>query len=282
VRYWAAIATLVVTAYAAGPDPKFDVASIKPTAPGGVQQYCGPPMGAQPGPLQYVLVDCTVRDLVSRSWSLRKFEFVVPADPAWISTAHYDINAKSAASVNPMLHDKMLQPLLESRFRLKWHREKRELPVYFLTAAKGGVKLSPTRAGTCIPWDRKAPPPGPAPGKPPTCDYILFPGTPDRLGLGMEGIGVPMSSLAAHLTDLLGRPVIDNTGFTGIFDIHLKFARDSSLAFDGLPEQPGQTAETAGWPSIFTAIRSLGLSIAAGKGPVDVFVIDSVQRPSEN
>ena len=260
----------------------FDVAVIKPTPPGTVQQYCGPPFGAQPAPLQYVLLSCTVRELVGRSWSLRKFEFSVPADPAWISAAHYDITAKSAAPVNPMQHDKMLQPLLEDRFKLKWHREKREQPVYFLTAAKGGVKLSATTAGTCIPWDRKAPPPLPAPGKPPTCDYVMMPQTPDRLGLGIEGIGVPMSSLASHLTDLLGRPVIDNTGFTGIFDLHLKFARDSSLAFGGLPDQPGQQAETAGWPNIFTAIRKLGLNIVAGKGPVDVFVIDSAQRPSEN
>ena len=181
-----------------------------------------------------------------------------------------------------MQHDKMLQPLLEDRFKLKWHREKRELPVYYLAVAKGGVKLGPTKAGTCIPWDRKAPPPPPMPGKPSTCDYILMPQTPDRLGLGMEGIGVPMSSLASHLTDLLGRPVIDNAGFTGIFDIHLKFARDSSLAFGGLPDQPGQPAETGGWPSVFTALRSLGLNITPGKGSVDVFVIDSVQRPSEN
>jgi uncharacterized protein (TIGR03435 family) len=281
MKYLTAIVTLAI-AYAAGPDPKFDVAVIKPTAPDGAQHSCGPPFGAQPGPLQYVLLDCTVRELVGRSWSLRKFEFFVAAEPAWISSAHYDITAKSAAPVNPMQHDKMLQPLLEERFHLKWHREKRQLPVYFLTAAKGGVKLTATAAGSCIPWDRKSPPPFPMPGKPPTCDYILMPGTPDRLGLGMEGTGVPMSSFASHLTDLLGRPVIDNTGFAGIFDIHIKFARDSSLAFGGVPDQPGQAAETSGLPNIFTAIRALGLNIVAGKGPVDVFVIDSVQRPSEN
>ena len=87
MRYLTTIATLMITAYAMGADPKFDVAVIKPTAPGGVQQYCGPPFGAQPGPLQYVLINCTVRELVGRSWSLRKFEFIVPADPAWISTS---------------------------------------------------------------------------------------------------------------------------------------------------------------------------------------------------
>jgi uncharacterized protein (TIGR03435 family) len=91
-----------------------------------------------------------------------------------------------------------------------------------------------------------------------------------------------MSSLASHLAALLGRPVVDNTGFTAIFDIHLKFARDSSLAFGGLPDQAGQSADTSDHPNIFTAIRSLGLNITPGKGPVDVFVIDSVQKPTEN
>ena len=91
-----------------------------------------------------------------------------------------------------------------------------------------------------------------------------------------------MSSLASHLAALLGRPVVDNTGFTSIFDIHLKFARDSSLAFGGRPDEPGQSADPSGRPNIFTAIRSLGINITPGKGPVDVFIVDSVQRPLEN
>jgi uncharacterized protein (TIGR03435 family) len=258
---------------------QFEVAAIRPTPSGATQQFCGPPFGSQPSTTQYVLLSCTVRALVGRAWDLRKFEFPVPANPAWISSARYDITAKSAAPVNPMQHERMLRSLLEDRFRLKWHREKRDQPIYFLTMAKSGLKLKPTVPDTCVPWDRKAPPPFPMPGKPPTCDYILHPQTPDGLGMGMEGIGVPMSSLASQLTDLLGRPVIDNTGFSGIFDIHLTFARDSSLAYGSLPDEPGQAH---GEPNIFTAIRSIGLNIVSGKGPVDVFIIDSVQRPSEN
>lgn len=100
--------------------------------------------------------------------------------------------------------------------------------------------------------------------------------------MGIEGIGVRISSLASRLSSLLGRPVIDNTGLNAIYDIHLKFARDSSLAFGGRPEIAGQSPDPNGLPNIFTAIRSLGLNIATGKGPVEVFIVDSVQKPTEN
>jgi uncharacterized protein (TIGR03435 family) len=262
---------------------KFEVAAIKPSAPGiSPNVGCGPPFGSQLSPLQVALLNCTVHDLVGRAWSLRKYELSVPAEPAWISTARYDILAKSASPVLPSDHTRMLQLLLEDRFKLKWHREKKQLPVYYLTAAKGGLKLSATKPGSCTAWDHKGPPPPPYPGKPPTCDYILMPATPDRLGWGLDGTGVLVAAFASRLTDILGRPVVDQSAFTGMFDLHIKFASDSSLTLGGPMGQPDQANELSGLPNIFTAIRSLGLNIESGKGPVDVFVIDSVQRPSEN
>lgn len=286
----------VLYAQSADKPPKFEVASVKPSAPGGspnggppgapIYPGCAPPFNSPISSLQYVVRNCTVRDLVGHAFNPPKWAFVFPSVPAWLSSEHYDVVAKSAGPVNPSEHWRMLQSLLEDRFKLKWHREMRDQPVYYLSigkgGGKGGLKLPATKPGTCTPWDKKGPPPPPYPDKPPTCDYILFPGTPDRLGLGMDGTGVPMVSLALHLSGLLGRPVIDKTGLTGIFDVHIKFARDSALAFGGLPDQPGQAPDPSGLPNIFTAIRSLGLNIESGKGPVDVLVIDSAQRPSEN
>lgn len=251
MKYFAAIGALVFTAYAAGPAGRFEVASIKPSAPGGR----GCILNSTFSNLQIRPADCPVKTLITAAWSLAPWELDITKAPAWISSDHFDINAKAPSPTSARGLTNMLGPLLEDRFRLKRHREKRQLPVYFLTAAKSGVKLSATKAGGCTPYG---------------------------LGLGMEGRGVPMASLVSHLTALLGRPVIDNTGFTGIFDLHLKFARDSSLAFGGLPDRGGQPAETGGWPNIFTAIRNVGLNITPDKGPVDVFVIDSVQKPTDN
>lgn len=275
MKYLAAVAMILFTAYAAAPPDKFEVASIKPSAPGARGCILNSTFSNQ----QIRPTGCPVKTLITAAWSLAPWELDLANAPAWISSDHFDISAKSAKPSSARGLTTMLGPLLEDRFKLKWHREKKQQPVYYLTAAKSGVKLTATKPGTCKPFDHNAPPPPPIPGNPTSCDYILMPGTPDGQGLGIEGIGVPMSSLASHLSSLLGRPVVDNTGFTAIFDIHLKFARDSSLAFGALPA--GQT-ETANWPNIFTAIRSLGMNITPGKGPVDVFVIDSVQRPTEN
>jgi uncharacterized protein (TIGR03435 family) len=276
-------AILIATAlYAqtAGKPPKFEVASIKPSAPGG--QGCAPPFNSPISSLQYVVRNCTVRDLVGHAFNPPKWAFVFPPQPAWLSSDRYDVIAKSAGPVNPSEHWRMLQSLLEDRFKLKWHREMRDQPVYFLSMGKGALKLPATKPGTCTAWDKKGPPPPPNPDKPPTCDYILMPGTPDGLGMGMDGTGVTMASLAGYLSGLLGRPVIDKTGNAGIFDVHFKFARDSALAFGGLPDQAGQAPDPSGLPNIFTAIRRLGLNIESGKAPVDVLVVDSAQKPSEN
>lgn len=271
------VATLACSTLCAQP-AHFEVASIKPSAPGGHGCILNSTFSSQ----QIRPTDCPVKTLITAAWSLAPWELDLATAPAWISSERYDISAKSAKPTSARGLTSMLGPLLEDRFRLQWRREKRQLPVYYLTVAKSGVKLMPTKPGTCVPFDHNSPPPPPIPGYPTSCDYILFPGTPHGLGLGIEGIGVPMSSLASRLSPLLGRPVVDNTGFTGIFDIHMKFARDSSLAFGGRPEIAGQPPDPNGLPNIFTAIRSLGLNIAAGKGPVEVFVVDSVQKPTEN
>jgi uncharacterized protein (TIGR03435 family) len=77
----------------------------------------------------------------------------------------------------------------------------------------------------------------------------------------MEGTGIRIAAVTDNLKSLPGRPVIDNTGLTGTFDIHVKFARNG-LAFDGIPDQPGQAVtDLSALPGIFTVIRSLGLDI---------------------
>jgi uncharacterized protein (TIGR03435 family) len=194
-----------------------------------------------------------------------------------MSSLRYDITAKSPSPVSPVDQQRMIGPLLEDRFRLKWHRETREAPVYFLDAAKGGVKLPVTVPGTCAAWpDHRYPPPPPMPNRQLTCDYPLMPVMTDGRGMGIDGTGVTMASLANRLAGLLGRNVIDRTGFTGAFDLHLRFARESAVQLEADGPAP------SGYPSLFTAVRALGLQIVSGKAPIDVLAVDSAQPPSEN
>lgn len=100
------------------------------------------------------------------------------------------------------------------------------------------------------------------------------------MGRGLiDVVGVTMPRLIFILSDTLGRAVVDKTGFTGTFDAHLEFTPD-----EGTGNVPGQaaTVDLPG-PSIFTALQEqLGLRLEPAKGPVEVLVIDHVERPSEN
>jgi uncharacterized protein (TIGR03435 family) len=90
---------------------------------------------------------CTVRDLVMRAWNVRGYELRLPGNQPWISSARFDVTAKSASPVSPIELGQMLGPLLEDRFRLKWHREKQEAPVYFLESGSRGRSPGPAPHG---------------------------------------------------------------------------------------------------------------------------------------
>jgi uncharacterized protein (TIGR03435 family) len=164
----------------------------------------------------------------------------------------------------------MLQSLLEDRFQLRLHRETKELPVYALTVAKGGLKLA---EASCTNYDFNNPPPRPSPGqKPPDyCGNLSAGGSGPKQTVNAFGIG--MTDFIGLLSDYTERVIIDRTGFTAKFNAHFEFASDRAL---------GQQDDNLG-PSLFTAIEEqLGLKLESTKAPVEVLVIDHVERPSEN
>jgi uncharacterized protein (TIGR03435 family) len=174
----------------------------------------------------------------------------------------------------------MVQSLLEDRLQLKIHRETRELPVYELLVAKGGSKMSLSAD--------QSPEKPPEPGSPP----LSMPqrGAPAPRGMmkmgrgSLETNGVPISNFIMGLSQQLGRPVIDKTGLKGFYDIKLQWSPElgQGLFAPGSAE-PAPPPSDASGPSIFTAIQEqLGLRLESAKGPVDVLVIDSVQKPTEN
>jgi uncharacterized protein (TIGR03435 family) len=160
----------------------------------------------------------------------------------------------------------MLQSLLEERFKLMAHRETRNLPIYVLQPAKSGLKLPPPKEGSCV---------GQRCGTP--AISITTQGT------RIFGSQISMAAFARMLSVAFARPVIDKTGFTGTFDADVSFLPDQATSglpniVPGLLPLPDPNAVT-----IFTALQEqLGLKLDSNKGPVEVLVIDSAQRPSVN
>ncbi len=220
-----------------------------------------------------------LRVLMLAAYHVQDFQIV--GGPEWVKWDAYAVDARASGNPGHAQMMLMLQSLLEDRFQLRVHRESRAMPVYALVPARGGLKLPPPRDGSCV--EEEPPPPGPGdPAPPPRCggmDVLAEAG-----GWHMRGGKVPMTEFVRKLSEILGRAVTDQTGFSGVFDVNLEFRRDDTTDFAtraGLAPPGAIPAETAS-PSIFSAVRQLGLRLESTKGPVEVLVIDRVERPSAN
>lgn len=206
-----------------------------------------------------------LRLLMMNAWGVRDFQ--ISGGPGWIDTDRFDISATSVG--NPPVAEvtgPMLQNLLEERFSLKVHREKKELPVFVLTVARKGLNLRESSPGACTED---------------TCGEIVL--SMSQEGARIRGEKAGMEKLALTLSTILRQPVVDRTGFTGKFDIDLAVSTDDLAGPFVLGGVAFQVPADPSASSIFTALpRELGLRLEPGKGPVEVIVIDHVERPSAN
>jgi uncharacterized protein (TIGR03435 family) len=201
----------------------------------------------------------------------------IKGGPAWVHSELYEINARAEGAPSmEMMQGPMLQALFEDRFHLKIHRENPEGPVYALTLAKGSSKLKPFKEGSCSQMPLTRPVPAPPPGQR-FCNMLI-----SFRGPTVEAGGSTLTEFSKLLNLILDRPVIDKTGVAGRFDIHLEFAPDQVIP--GLPPPlPNAPATDPAGPTIFTAIQEqLGLKLEPARGPVEILVIDSIERPSGN
>jgi uncharacterized protein (TIGR03435 family) len=186
--------------------------------------------------------------------------------PEWARHERYDVTAKvSDADIaafgkisDPVQQAPMLQKVLVDRFHLKFHYEMKELPVYMLVIGKSGILMTEIQ-----------PEIGP---------NGMKDGGRRQLGRGLiRSIGQPMKPLVNQLTMELRRVVVDRTGLKGYYNFTLRWTPD-----DGTPPA-GDTSEDTSAPSIFTAVQEqLGLKLESTRAPVQVLVIDNLERPSEN
>ena len=199
--------------------------------------------------------------------------FAAPGNPRFtggngvIDAGRYDIEAKAAEAKAAQEQIRlMLQALLADRFKLAVHCETKEVPIYALTPGKGETKLAEPKGGSCVQFDPASPPKARAPG--------------------LRGGKISMEQFVEGLSNILGRPVIDKTGYTGTFDAALESSQegvDMASLLPGVPFTVGKPPDDDSRPSIFTALQDqLGLILESQKGPAALLVIDHAEKASEN
>ena len=245
--------------------PAFEVASIKPAKP----QPAGMiriGMGGDPGRINYSNV--SLRDCIRTAYRVKDHQI---SGPDWLGSERFDIVATLPPNTPREQIPLMLQGLLAERFKLTFHRETKELPVYALVVGKNGPKLKEAEATS---GDR---------------------GNMKMMGGHMEAQKFAMGGLADYLSRMVARPVLDMTELKGSYDFTLDFSMEDMQRMlpagvavpmerlGGGPEGREPSEGTPG-PSIFTALQEqLVLKLESRKGPVEILVIDRVEKvPTEN
>ncbi len=272
--------------HATGPMPSYEVATIKrpdestEQGRGFIAGVIGPPGDG----------GATIRRYIQAAYGIPNgsAETRVVGGPAWIDSDAYIIQGKVPDEIRDAMQKMtpadrlnetrmMQQMLLQERFKLKVHFETRELPVFELVAAKGGLKI------------KEVPPPPPGPLPPRRAGEPLPPGMDmTRFGNGhveMTAMATTMPAFInriANEADVAGRPIVDKTGFTGNFDV-VGMTWTSSRMAATLFGFGGTASPDPGGASLFTALEeTLGMKLVPGKAQVEVVVIDSIERPSPN
>lgn len=227
--------------------------------------------------------DADVRWLIQQAYGVS--DFFLSGIPDWLNTERYDVEAKMDTSVADRLskltppqlksaQQQMLRKLLAERCNLKIHRETKEEPVYFLIVGKNGTKLRDAKTDD-------------------TRGFLNADGTAARsriqIGTGKGGaeeaqaFSTDMKTLADFLTRQLSRPVLDKTGLTGSYDFTLDWMPDTIPTLSPSDPSSAVTLPSAPSASLFSVLQQqLGLKLEPGKSPIEIIVIDHVERPSGN
>jgi uncharacterized protein (TIGR03435 family) len=239
-------------------DPSFEVSTIKPNDSGLKSMQVLTFRGRT-----FITENSSLADLIMFAYSVQRKQILDAPD--WIEKDRYDINATPDQEGTPSADQVriMIRKLLADRFQMKFHHEKRELSAFVLTVGKDGPKLKPSQ---------------------PNGNLHGIGIQPAKSGAMLFANNAPIPAFTSFLQSLvLDRPVVDQTGLTGRYDMTVTFTPDDSL-FNGQPlgfAKPADGVEPA--PNFFEAIQQqLGLKLIAERAQVDVLSIDHVEKPSAN
>ena len=278
----------------ADPSTRFEVVTVKPVADssGPLGRFLPTPQGLEYSGLP---IGWFLRQ------ALQKPDYQIVGAPGWIDTDRYTIMARAPAGAPQSAMTVMMLNLLKDRFKLATHSETRELPIFNLVMARADGRPGPdlkatpadcqatiaerNAAAQAFAAGRGAPPPLPPL---PDLNAPTAPCGSGRLITGNFAVsGRTIAQFVSTLSDLVGRPVIDKTGLTGLYDFTLKFAPEGRNA-----GPLGQTLARLGGanpappadpnlPSLSAALQEqLGLKLESARGPVEVVIIDRLEKPT--
>jgi uncharacterized protein (TIGR03435 family) len=255
------LCVLAATAIAADA-PIFEVATVKSSDPASRGMSISRGNGGM-----FTTKNVTLKMLVALAWNVREFQ--ISGAAGWIGTDRFDIVAKPEREVpggeagQPVLRA-MVQSLLADRFRLQVHLDSKEMPVYALVSAKNGSKLAESEP------ESKGP-------------SLGFSGNRGKTSVTASKVTMKMFSEA--LSNQVGRTVVDRTGLNLAYTFKMEYAPDLPVGpgKEGIEGEKVDTSSLPDGPSIFTALtEQLGLRLEPQKGPVEILVIDSAEKPTDN
>jgi len=273
-----------VAAFGQAPRPEFEVASIKPSPPTPPGQVS---VGLHIDGAQVRCVYLSIKDYIGMAYRVKGYQI---SGPDWIASERFDISAKVPEGSTPGQFPEMTQTLLEERFQVKLHRDKKDLPAYVLEIAKGGhtLKESPESAAE----DRGA-------------FNLAAGGTANGVGVNLgngssytfasnrfEAKKLSMADFAGGLVRFVDRPIVDLTELNGKYDFALDLTAEDYRAMlirsaiaSGvqLPPEALRGMDGATLGSLHESLQKLGLKMEARKAPLEVLVIDRVLKsPTDN
>lgn len=277
------------------PHLEFEVASVKANKSGPMMSMM------RTVPSEFRMTNIPLRLLITQAYRLSGYQLV--GGPSWLDSERFDIVAKAPGGSRPDQTMLMLRGLLAERFKLKVHGETRETQIYALVLARSDGRLGPKLSKSTddcekILADRRAaaaaaraggagpvPFTPPGPNEKPVCTINMRPITVTNgmPVLNFRGGGQPMQVLVSQISSFVNKRVVDRTGLTGLYDFELQFSMGGQMPLT--TQAAGGATPTApidDGPTMFDAVRELGLKLESERGPVEHLVIDSVERPTED
>jgi uncharacterized protein (TIGR03435 family) len=237
-------------------------------------------------------LDVSLAELIRFAYRVKLYQV---SGPDWMAASRFDVVAKLPDGATPAQVPGMMQTLLAERFHLELHTSTKEMPVYALVAGQDGPKLKEAAPDDSTDGSASASAASGAGGRGSSAMQSDGPNGSTRMSAGPSGLHIEIRHMnIANLVDWLSRftdkPVVDQTGLTGRYDLALEVSRDEMLSaargagvpVDAAPRRP-DAATDPGSDSVFTSMRKVGLKLEPRRLPLTILVVDHLEKtPTEN